>query len=137
MNLKKITLCGDESVCGNKHFAYCVKNAAGKCALKIPLNNLVTEESNETMYSRLTEELMDNKTIFNFMLFNNMYVDFDAENYIQIQDEVILPYSKMNSKYFKSLIPKKDAAYVNSNNFVTTTGKIKDMGLNLEEQFLK
>jgi len=119
MKLKKISLC--DGSCDTT--PYCMKNDDGVCVLKIPSNNLITNENNETMYTRLTEELMNNKTSFNFMLYNNFYLDYDTQDYIHINDEVILPYSKMNAKYFRSLVPMKDAAYVDKNTYLTTNGK--------------
>jgi hypothetical protein len=131
MKLNKISLC-DGSCEKNP---YCIKNEAGVCVLKIPSNNLVTNESNELMYTRLTEELMNNKTSFNFMLFNNFYLDFDTQDYVQINDEVILPFSKMNSKYFRSLVPKKDSSYVHKNNYQTTGRSTVDVALDWKSQF--
>ena len=119
MKLKKVSLC--DGSCDTT--PYCVKNDDGVCVLKIPSNNLITNENNETMYIRLTEELMNNKTSFNFMLYNNFYLDYDTQDYIHINDEVILPYSKLNAKYFRSLVPRKDSGYVDKNNYLTTNGK--------------
>ena len=134
MKLKKISLC--DGTCEN-NTSYCVRQESGHCALKIPKTNLVTQDNNEvSYYKRLAEELIHNRNTFLYMLQNNYYIDYDVRNTSIQTNEMLLPQSKMNTKYFRSLNARDNSKYVNRNNYMTTSGKISDMVLNWKKEMV-
>ena len=130
--LQKIKLCGNTCT----RTLNCIPKDDGSCSLKIPKTNLQTQENNEVMYyRRVAEEMLFNRTTYLYLLYNQHYIDYDNDNVLTTQQEMILPYSKMNSKYFQNLHTRNNAEYVTKNNYQNTSGKTNNMILNWEKEF--
>jgi len=99
---------------------------------------LQTQLDNQVMYyKRVAEDMLFNRTTYLYLLYNQHYVDYDNDNVLTTKQEMILPYSKMNSKYFRNLKEKENAGYVSKNNYQNTTGKTNNMVLNWEKEFIR
>ena len=132
--LEKIKLCGNSCT----QSLNCVTREDGTCSLKIPKINLQTQLDNQVMYyKRVAEDMLFNRTTYLYLLYNQHYVDYDNDNVLTTKQEMILPYSKMNSKYFRNLKEKENAGYVSKNNYQNTTGKTNNMVLNWEKEFIR
>lgn len=99
-HVKDITSC--ITSCDTK--PHCVTKADGKCALKIPKENLLTKRDNSIIYyGKLSDELVRFHRIRAFMLEPKNYLNLSNTNYTVNDDEILLLDSTLNSDYFNDM----------------------------------
>jgi hypothetical protein len=85
----------------------------GICSLILPEKNLITENSNETIYyGRMADELIRYNRIRSFMLEPQTYLSFENIGYNLLENEIILIQSLLTQEYFENLIPAATNKYV-------------------------
>ena len=79
---------------------YCISKADGKCAMKIPSRNLLTQRDNSIVYyGKLADELIRFHRIRSFILEPKNYLNLSNVDYKINDDEILLLDSTINSDY--------------------------------------
>jgi hypothetical protein len=101
-----------------------ISNGNKMCKLKIPQNNLINQQDNETAYyAKIADELIRYNRIKSFFFQPNTFLSFTEVNYNLYDDEIILFQSLLTQEYFENLIPVPENPYINKNVYDTVMPK--------------
>jgi hypothetical protein len=99
-NITDVTSCLTN--CATK--PHCLSKTDGKCALKIPLHNLLTKRDNGIVYyGKLADELVRFQRIRSFIMEPKNYLNLSNVNYKINNDEILLLDSTLNSDYLNDM----------------------------------
>ena len=119
MGIKRGKKCNKTSGCT---FALSVVEDKKKCKLILPKDNLFSSADNSELYFlRLSDELIRQKLIRNFILKPKTYLSFQKINYELRNDEIILLEDLLYNEYFDNLLPITYNKYINNRNTYDNT----------------
>ena len=82
-------------------------------ALIIPMNHLLTKESNEAIYyTRLADELLRHRRVHLFMFYPEHYLNIQSQEYQIDPNEFLTMKSTLQPDYFKELKKRPYGKYV-------------------------
>jgi len=113
MSMNDIFSCFDEP----EKKAYCIAQGTDY-KLHIPRQHLITDKENKTLYfNRISDELIRNQDISQFLLVSDNVLRIPESNYIITDNEFIILHSLLQPQYFDNLEPFSNTSYTKLNVF--------------------